>query len=701
MPTVRLPLAVGLALALQLWSWQQITRDTETLLWGVVVIAVTGVSGWVTRALRLSPALALPLQTAVVAATVVLGVALRFGAARALGVAGLATGGVTAITTGSAPLPPHAGVMFLLCALVALIALAADWIACVVNRPAGVAVPLLALYAVVAVGLGTAMLFSEFALFAVGLVLVLLAALPSGDGLPAGQWGAATASAAVVTAGALVATWAVADALPDLEAPRARAPLQMSDPSLDLKRNLAQGSDDVVVTYTTDQPTGAYLKLATLPRFTAQGFGLQDVRVATGRLPAPPGVQPGTGTRRVTEVQIGDFASEWLPAPYAPLSFDAEGDWGFALDTLDVMALEGPGRSSATRGLRYTVTSLDVRPDDALLATAGTSLDDGRQEQIELPLVVSDDVRELALTVTEGTRTAGAQALAIQRWLTSDAFTYSLAADTGSGDGIATIEDFLFHSRSGYCEQFAGAMAILARELGIPSRLAVGFVPGTHDPDTGAWELTARDLHTWPELWLDGYGWVAFEPTPARGGSNVPDPSVSPSATPTAVPTPAGAPTPTPTPTAAATPQPTAAPVPGQGAGADVGVWWLLGLVLAIAALALAAPRALRVRRRRRRLAGTGDARTNTLDAWDEVRESVTDAALPWPAGSPRFAAAALADRLGDADASAALERLAVAAERALFDVPGVYDGSGSWAEEVQLVLTALARQRGGRSGGA
>jgi hypothetical protein len=74
---------------------------------------------------------------------------------------------------------------------------------------------------------------------------------------------------------------------------------------------------------------------------------------------------------------------------------------------------------------------------------------------------------------------------------------------------------FVVDTRSGYCQHFAGAMALMLRLLGIPARVAAGFVPG-HYQD-GTWTVTDHDAHTWVEVWFRGYGWLAFDPTPGRG----------------------------------------------------------------------------------------------------------------------------------------------------------------------------------------
>ena len=83
------------------------------------------------------------------------------------------------------------------------------------------------------------------------------------------------------------------------------------------------------------------------------------------------------------------------------------------------------------------------------------------------------------------------------------------------GHGNDAIEAFL-RQRIGYCEQFAGTFAAMARSIGVPARVAVGFTPGTEQPD-GSRSVLGKNAHAWPEIWFDGLGWVPFEPTPGRG----------------------------------------------------------------------------------------------------------------------------------------------------------------------------------------
>ena len=76
------------------------------------------------------------------------------------------------------------------------------------------------------------------------------------------------------------------------------------------------------------------------------------------------------------------------------------------------------------------------------------------------------------------------------------------------------LEHFLFDTKAGYCQHFSGAMALLLRFGGIPTRVATGFSPGGFRKSQGEWVVRDRDAHSWVEAWFDGIGWVTFDPTP-------------------------------------------------------------------------------------------------------------------------------------------------------------------------------------------
>jgi transglutaminase-like putative cysteine protease len=107
-----------------------------------------------------------------------------------------------------------------------------------------------------------------------------------------------------------------------------------------------------------------------------------------------------------------------------------------------------------------------------------------------------------------------AVAVALERWFrVTGGFTYS--EQPGSTPGLPPLVGFVDDTRTGYCQHFAGSMALMLRLLGIPARVAAGFVPG-HYRD-GVWRVTDHDAHAWVEVWFQGYGWLPFDPTPGRG----------------------------------------------------------------------------------------------------------------------------------------------------------------------------------------
>jgi transglutaminase-like putative cysteine protease len=123
-------------------------------------------------------------------------------------------------------------------------------------------------------------------------------------------------------------------------------------------------------------------------------------------------------------------------------------------------------------------------------------------------------VYDRARQVAGRTTSPYAAAVALEAWFRSTGgFTYSEQPE--SVPGLPPLVGFVVDTKSGYCQHFAGAMALMLRLLGIPARVAAGFVPGHYQ--NGAWEVSDHDAHTWVEVWFRGYGWLPFDPTPGRG----------------------------------------------------------------------------------------------------------------------------------------------------------------------------------------
>ncbi|HZT85893.1 MAG TPA: transglutaminase-like domain-containing protein [Gaiellaceae bacterium] len=122
----------------------------------------------------------------------------------------------------------------------------------------------------------------------------------------------------------------------------------------------------------------------------------------------------------------------------------------------------------------------------------------------------------LASDVTRGARTPYEAVEKLQEWFdASGTFHYSNHPTEIS----PALVGFVTKTHTGYCQYFAGAMALMLRYLGIPARVAVGFAGGQYDPSRHLWNITDREAHAWVEVWFKGYGWLPFDPTPAGPGA--------------------------------------------------------------------------------------------------------------------------------------------------------------------------------------
>ncbi|MBI2246128.1 MAG: transglutaminase domain-containing protein [Nocardioides sp.] len=429
--------------------------------------------------------------------------------------------------------------------------------------------------------------------------------------------------------------------------------IRIENPVADLVRDLKRGEDTDLVRITTTETNPAYLRILDLNRFTDVEWtpGDRDVPTnhgADGALPPPQGVDAEVTRDEVPyDVTIlPAFESRWLPTQFPASNVQAEGDWRYDSTTMDFLAVPG---DLTTADLHYTMSALDLVLSPKRLRAAGSSVGQVSEIFTDLPPNLPLVVRQLAVQVTQDQTTRFDKAVALQNWFRSE-FTYSLETHA-SGNGYDALTTFLGDGpdgRVGYCEQFASAMAVMARVLGIPARVAVGFL--TPEPDgPNTWVYSSHDMHTWPELFFRGSGWVRFEPTPADRATGVPSYTVSglpggldpsdPAATQssTSIPGPSNRATQTADPTADT----------GQNGEADAGLAWgpVLGggAGLLVVAGLLLLPRLVRRRRRARRLAVAGPE-----EIWAELHDTALDLGVPWPAGrSPRATRDVLVDHLG------------------------------------------------------
>jgi transglutaminase-like putative cysteine protease len=138
-------------------------------------------------------------------------------------------------------------------------------------------------------------------------------------------------------------------------------------------------------------------------------------------------------------------------------------------------------------------------------------------EPIASELAPYRELYQQARRVVGSPRNAYAAVVALEAWFRSGGgFSYDEQPPVAPA-GRPPLLHFTLESKRGYCQHYAGAMALMLRYLGIPARVAAGFTNGTYERLRSRWKITNHDAHAWVEVWFEGWGWVPFDPTPARG----------------------------------------------------------------------------------------------------------------------------------------------------------------------------------------
>ena len=237
-------------------------------------------------------------------------------------------------------------------------------------------------------------------------------------------------------------------------------------------------------------------------KFLGETGRLEPIRKVAGHgLPTVPpgwsGDQPGA----FSDGRLLYAAGEPLAAdrPYRALLRDAH----------DLAALE-----TAQRTEEYTILSAVPAVGEAALREAGQEYPDWVLERyLQLPPLPAR-VTDLARQLVAEAETPYDQAAAIESYLRTIPYTLDVEQPPAEQD---VVDYFLFDLRQGYCDYYATAMVVLARSVGLPARLAVGYAPGRYDEEGGFFEVTGEQAHSWVEVYFPRYGWIPFEPTAARG----------------------------------------------------------------------------------------------------------------------------------------------------------------------------------------
>jgi transglutaminase-like putative cysteine protease len=295
-------------------------------------------------------------------------------------------------------------------------------------------------------------------------------------------------------------------------------------------------------------PRSVYWRATTLDQFTGSRW-VERLRRITPELfdgknsvvsedPLAPAAAYEPSRWQHAEIEVEALADDHVPAPSSPVAYGL--DFQSAQFAHNGAVIVG---AWLHRGQRYDVWSYLPNPTPQALArsrpiyppSVQAYLDVGgvtapafgapdRAARLRALVAFGPFAREFATyrplyaqaeQVAGGASNPYGAAVALETWFReSGGFIYDQHPRTA---GPAPLVDFVTHSKRGYCQHFAGAMALMLRYLGVPSRVAEGFVSGKYSKSTHTWTVTDHDAHAWVEVWFRGYGWLPFDPTPGRG----------------------------------------------------------------------------------------------------------------------------------------------------------------------------------------
>jgi transglutaminase-like putative cysteine protease len=451
----------------------------------------------------------------------------------------------------------------------------------------------------------------------------------------------------------------------------AGAPIVLADqltPLALLKGQLREESARVLFRVRLTGQSPGLVRTAALDQFDGALWSSRDTFLLAGRtLPRDP--ELAGGGQVAMHVTLVDFAGPYLPVAGWPVRID--------LSRVGVEANSGVLVTDAPtpRGTAYTMVG-SVRPDDGGLRRARLDKSAGSGRYTGLPPGLPAPVQAKARQLTTRYTDPYSRLAALTQYLRT--LPYSLTARPGhSYEAIEALLDPSVDGQLGYAEQHASALAVMARSLGIPARVAVGYRLAPQRLRAGSYEVTSHDAHAWVEVPFAGYGWVPFDPTnpAATGRKRSPEDTATTGtgATPGAV-------QPTPEATSAAAPAAGPKAITHHLRGAVL-------LTLAIAAVLAGAPTAVvLVKRRRRRRRHKGGHADQIVGAWQEAVDRLCCYGVTAPSGDTASEVGARAARHLGPGAAAAVS-LAPLATTAVFGPgdPGPALAEHAWRLESEL----------------
>ena len=449
---------------------------------------------------------------------------------------------VEVVRTGVPPVPATQAVLCLVVIAIGLVAVLVDTLAVSAGTPAACGLVLLCVYAVPASLADEMLPWWAFVLGALSFAALLAVDgahrhqlwrnRPTVQGTNGGLGGPAAlvgGSVAIALVAGATFTWiGTVGQLPGGENGGGEGGLGLN-PFTSLRGMLdREGNVELFRVTGMEDDRARYLRAMTLPVYDENGGWRRDNErelpggvEANGDLPLPPGVPPADRDDiidlRIEPVNSKDY---WAPVAGVPVGLSE------LPDDMRYDAESGMVYGESRRSLPVYFEQADVsEPSPEQLANDG---DFTAADQVSSIYLRADglpqSVVELAQRLTAGKPTTFAKVRAIKDYFaTTNGFQYD--TETGTGSDESALEDFLFRSKTGFCEQYASAMAILLRAAEIPSRVAMGYTAGYQNGNYRT--ITTQNAHAWVEVFFPSAGWVTFDPTPLSDGTTYNPPYAS------------------------------------------------------------------------------------------------------------------------------------------------------------------------------
>ncbi|MEZ7172301.1 DUF3488 and DUF4129 domain-containing transglutaminase family protein [Sporosarcina sp. OR05] len=282
--------------------------------------------------------------------------------------------------------------------------------------------------------------------------------------------------------------------------------------------------DDTVI-FRATVPRKQYWKIETKNTYTSKGWEQNGeistpVNILSGALLADAPLQDEETEKLQAEIKMLE------PLPFLVYPYGAT-EMHTNLSGVNLKYQPETGQYWALKGTQeveldaYRVELVEMPPYSlkALRETSNEDYDgsgDELAQYLQLPEQLPDRVRELAFSITDQEGSVYEKAKAIERYFSRSGFTYDQQTVAIPKANEDYVDQFLFDTKRGYCDNFSTSMVVMLRAIDIPARWAKGFAPGegkTNSLGKTEYTITNNEAHSWVEAYMPGFGWMPFEPT--------------------------------------------------------------------------------------------------------------------------------------------------------------------------------------------